>query len=408
MTGTFDTRLVALSVLVATLTAFAALNLVQRVGVSRPAAARTWLTGGAIAVGAGIWSMHYIGMLALRLPIPVDYHVPTMLFSLGIAMLICFFALWVASGPRTGLVRIAVAGACLAIGLACMHYSGLFAMQIVPAIFYSPTLVAVSVGIAAVASWLLLWLGAALRDGHSLAVLLGRAAAAVLIGVALGAMHYVGMLAARFAPDSYSLGAVAGQASGNDFLDVLATAAALGVLAVLLLTIIDHPRQLLVIDPRSGQPEKLATRDPQTGLVNQATLAHGFDDLVEAARGSGQIIAMLVIDLDTASASGYPAGQPARDGVLREVAARLGTLVRPGDTVARLEQGDFALMLVGLTDAAQVERVAARVLEEIGREIVVEAAPVRLLPTLGSALYPADGQDTDTLLRIARAARHKA
>src|SRR2546421_5130248 len=81
MNGTYDLGLVALSVVIAILASGAALDLANRVTAARGRARALWLAGGAFAMGSGIWSMHYVGMLAFRLPVPVLYDVPTVLVS---------------------------------------------------------------------------------------------------------------------------------------------------------------------------------------------------------------------------------------------------------------------------------------------------------------------------------------
>ena len=96
MLGSYDYRLVALSVVIAGLAAYAALDLAGRVTSARGAARRHWLAGGAAAMGIGIWSMHYVGMLAFHLPVPVEYDWPTILLSLLAAI---FASEWRSSRP---------------------------------------------------------------------------------------------------------------------------------------------------------------------------------------------------------------------------------------------------------------------------------------------------------------------
>lgn len=410
MTAFYEPRLVALSILIAVLTAFAALNLVQRVALSPRGIARAWLVGGALITGAGLWSMHFVGLLAFQLPITVVYHVPTMLFSLGIAVLVAFFALWIAGGPRMGALRLALAGLCMSIGFACMHYSGLFAMQIVPAIFYDPKLFLYSMAAAAAASWLMLGLASALRESLSTGMLLARAGAGIVIGASLSGMHYIGMAAARFEPDSYCLGAVPGELGGDssNLLILIATTSVLAVVTVLLLTIIDHAHLAPAMHPVSGGTRPVVARDPITGLARRAHLEQSYDDLLEAVPGPGRMIGLLAVGLEGQQAISDAHGEEAAAQVLREMAARLGALVRPGDTVVRLEEGDFVLLLANLTDSEQATRIATRVGEEVGREVQLAQAQVRVSARIGVALYPGDGRDCDTLLRIARAAQSAA
>jgi NO-binding membrane sensor protein with MHYT domain len=392
MTGTYDPRLIALSVLLTVLTAFAALNLVQRITSLRGAPARGWLCAGALAVGGGIWSAQFFAMLAFSLPVPVVHHLPTMLFSLCMAVLMCFFPLWIASGPLISGMRLAVAGLCMGIGLSAVHYTGLFAMQIVPAVFYDGELFAASIAMAAAACWIAMWLAFALRQGRTLPMLLARAGAGALIGAGISGMFFTGLAAARFDPDTYSLGAAGGEVAATDdgTLLVLAVSAALLLLILATLSCIDHARA----------PEAPAPRAPAvTGDAEQ--LEARFVELHEAALSSGHLVAMIAVGFDN------PAhGVPERSAPIeQEVARRLAALVRPGDFVARINDDEFVLLLGGLVEGGIVERIAARVREEISREVMVDDTPLLLAPRVGTSLCPADGEDLDTLLRVARVAR---
>src|SRR5580693_5432846 len=108
MAGSYDYRLVALSVLIAMFASYAALDLGGRVAASRGRLRFIWLMGGAVAMGTGIWAMHYIGMLAYNLPVPVFYNLPTVLVSLVAAMLASAVALFVVSRNEMGLLSTCV------------------------------------------------------------------------------------------------------------------------------------------------------------------------------------------------------------------------------------------------------------------------------------------------------------
>src|SRR3989440_11873905 len=116
--GSYNYALVALSVLIAMFAAYAALDLASRVTAAGGWTRVAWLLGGAGAMGTGIWSMHYIGMLAFVLPIRVAYHWPTVLLSLLAAILASAIALYVASRQQMGTSRAVAATPLMGAGIA--------------------------------------------------------------------------------------------------------------------------------------------------------------------------------------------------------------------------------------------------------------------------------------------------
>lgn len=138
MLGAYDPRLVLLSIALALLASFAALDLAERVTAARGWVRRIWLSGGAIAMGLGIWSVHYIGMLAYRLPIPVAYDVPTVMISLAAAIAASAVALAIVSRPTMRTSNSVFGGIAMGIGIASMHYIGMEAMRMRAMCVYQP------------------------------------------------------------------------------------------------------------------------------------------------------------------------------------------------------------------------------------------------------------------------------
>jgi two-component system, sensor histidine kinase and response regulator len=202
LAGHYQPELVALSVVIAILAAGAALDLAGRVTVTRGRAQAAWLAGGAFAMGLGIWSMHYTGMLAFQLPVDLRYHVPTVLLSLLAAVLASGVALFLSSGQRLGAWRVAIGSVVMGSGIAAMHYIGMAAMRLPAMVQWRGLIVALSVAIAIAVSAVALWL--AFRFGHAVSPVWGRhkAAAAIVMGLAISTMHYTGMAAARFSESS--------------------------------------------------------------------------------------------------------------------------------------------------------------------------------------------------------------
>jgi len=233
MEASYNSWLVGLSILVAMVVAYTALKLAARVADAGPSSGRWWLLGGAAAMGMGIWSMHFIGMLAFSVDIPLRYGIFKTLLSLVIAMITSGFALAIASRPQLSLARLATGSLVMGAGICAMHYSGMSAIQIVPVITYQPLLVLASIGIAVGASFAALWLAFKLRSGQSLYIGLARGGAAVVMGLAISGMHYTAMAASKLAVGSYCLG---GASFDNDWLAGTIGLVTLGILALTLIT----------------------------------------------------------------------------------------------------------------------------------------------------------------------------
>lgn len=198
MTGTYDLSLVALSLIIATLASYTALDLSGLISLLDRRLRFGWLAAGAAAMGAGIWAMHFIGMLALSMPIQLGYDVRMTLLSLAIAMVVSYFALNAITRPALKREGLALGGVLMGLGIAGMHYVGMSALQMEPPIVYDPVLVVVSVLIAMAVSTAALWLAHRLSTENTSRVIVKRIGAAVVMGVAVTGMHYTGMAAAHF------------------------------------------------------------------------------------------------------------------------------------------------------------------------------------------------------------------
>jgi NO-binding membrane sensor protein with MHYT domain/putative methionine-R-sulfoxide reductase with GAF domain len=199
--STHNPVLVILSVIVAIIASYTALDLAGRVVAARGRAQWAWLVGGAAALGTGIWSMHFTAMLAFQLPIPVIYHVPTVILSDLAAVFASVLALWIVSRPT--LTRRSLIGGGLTMGAAIviMHYSGMSAMRLQARLSYEPVLFIASIVIAVIASIAALWLAFRFRTIKTTKDALGKFASAIVMGFAISGMHYTGMMAAHFTQD---------------------------------------------------------------------------------------------------------------------------------------------------------------------------------------------------------------
>jgi PAS domain S-box-containing protein len=187
-----DPVLVALSILIAALASYTALDLATRMRAASGRARRAWLAAAAIAMGGGIWSMHFVGMLAFSLPgIEISYDPFMTLLSLVIPIVVAAAAFAVVEGRRQALVA---SGFAMGLGISGMHYTGMGAMRMAASIEYDPRWVVLSVMIAVSASVVALWL--AFRHTNAAQ----RLFAGLVMGVAISGMHYAAMEGALFLP----------------------------------------------------------------------------------------------------------------------------------------------------------------------------------------------------------------
>jgi two-component system, sensor histidine kinase and response regulator len=203
MDATYNPWLVTLSIAIAVLASYTALDLASRVAASKGRAAKYWLIGGAFSMGIGIWSMHFIGMLAFHLPVPLAYDIPLTLGSVLPAIAASWLALLVIrSGNKNGWMLF-LSAILMGSGISAMHYTGMAAMKMSPPIHYDPVLFVLSILIAITVSMVALRIAFKFRPSNSTrSVIWQKLGGAVVMGVAIPGMHYTAMTAVILAPNA--------------------------------------------------------------------------------------------------------------------------------------------------------------------------------------------------------------
>ncbi|WP_408177226.1 putative bifunctional diguanylate cyclase/phosphodiesterase [Paraburkholderia dipogonis] len=409
MQSSYNLWLVTISFVVATLASYTALDLTGRIFLLASARLRhVWRLGGAAALGVGIWSMHFIAMLAFSLPIPLGYDFATTAASLGLAIGASYLALYVTTRVRLTAGRLLAGGVVMGFGIAGMHYTGMAAMQMAPGIHYRLAWFAASLAIAIGASTAALWMARALSNDDARHVVRKRLAAALVMGVAITGMHYAAMAAAEF-----PLGAVCGAAKGVNA-TWLATSVILLTFAILIVTLMlsrfDARTAFLVgaVSKLNGQIVRLATLDTLTGLPNRSTLTDRIERAILSARRQRTLFAILFMDLDGFKTINDSLGHSAGDQVLTAFAQRLLLCVRSSDTVARLGGDEFVVLSENLGSREDAGALAEGVLERMRLGVWTDSQPLQVMPSIGIALYPHDGDTVETLLKHADAAMYEA
>ncbi|WP_248802950.1 putative bifunctional diguanylate cyclase/phosphodiesterase [Pseudomonas sp. MWU13-2100] len=409
--GSYSSALVFMSLCVAILASYTALDMAGRIATARGRAVYLWMAGGAMAMGVGIWSMHFIGMLAFKLPIALAYDGPLTFLSLLIAILSSGFALWLVSQPSLPAAQLAFGALIMGAGISAMHYCGMAALKMQPGIDYDPTLFGASLAIAVVASAAALWIAFRLRRSTPY-VRVARSGAAVIMGLAIVGMHFTGMAAANFSQGSFC-GALGSGLSGKG-LDNLVLVTSLAVLSIALLTsLLDarlEARTAILADSLSQANQELihlALHDTLTGLPNRVLLADRIDQAMNKATAEGGCFALMFIDLDGFKPVNDAFGHHMGDQLLREVALRLREDLRSQDTLARIG-GDEFVLLVQLVEPDDALQVASRQVSLISRPFRVGEQDLQISASLGIVLFPGNGQTAEELLMNADAAMYHA
>ena len=396
---THNAQLVACSLLIAGFACLAALDASLRLrGVDKRLATRWWI-GGSLAMGTGLWAANFTALLALGLPIPLGYGVGLTALSWAAAVAASAIALFVGSREPLAWPRLWTAALAVGAGFAAMHFLGMAALAMAPAIEWNRQVVIGTVVIAICASATALeafFLVRRTRRGQGF-----RFASAAVMGGLVCAMHYAGVAAASFPADSFCLSEEGLSARNLGGLLVACGVALVGAALLVgkLETQLRARTSGLNARLRSAN-ERLrqrALRDPLTSLPNRLL----FDKLMAKALKrlaatvadgrEGAKVVVLFIDLDGFKPVNDALGHAVGDLVLKEVAARLRASVRAGDTVARLGGDEFVMLMECETALVDPVIAARRIVEAIGQTIPTPHRPIQISCSVGIATYPEHG-----------------
>lgn len=408
LVGSYNPLFVVLSILVAILASFTALDMASRVTATQPRrTAARWLLAGGVAMGAGIWSMHFVGMLAFRLPIPLGYDLWLTLQSLLVAIGASLFALWLVSRPTLPHLRLALGALLMGLGIAWMHYVGMAALRMQPGIDYDDFWFALSIIIAVAASWSALYIAFRLRTvEHALPP---RLIASAVMGLAIVGMHYTGMAAARFPADAVC-GAATDGGVPTEWLAACVVLLTVGVMGVVLtISLFEQRMQARLLHLRNSMLSAslddarkelfhASLHDSLTRLPNRQ-LVH---DRIEQMLESGSRFMVMSIDLDGFRHINGTFGSQTGDAVLIEIAERLRQSLPADDLVGRMG-GDQFIIASPLSDPADMDAQADRVISTVN-SVRAGGRDMRITGSLGVAPSPSSPISAPQLVAMAETA----
>lgn len=402
---TWDSVLICVSLIVVFIASFTALDTAGRVAVSRGWSARFWLLVGGIAMGIGVWAMHFIGMLAMMMPMIMRYDTRLTILSLLVAILASVLAFGqTVGGLHLTRQRLLRGTLILGAGVVVMHYLGMYALLIEPQPEWNALLVALSVLIAFAASGLALWLAFHLRQGdHHL--MLMRGLASLVMGIAIAGMHYVGMAAAEFSHSSM----MQPHGVSNAGLAVWVTLITLTILGITLLSsMLDAQLRAARLATRLNRANQelrqLAMHDNLTTLPNRVMLEQQLDLAIKQAMLNEHRFAVIYMDLDGFKAVNDTWGHHVGDRLLVAVAERLCSQLSNTMLLVRLGGDEFVLMAE--CDISAARQLAQKLVKVISSPFELDRYVLHVSLSAGIAIFPLHGRNRQELLFNADAAMY--
>ncbi|HID4043631.1 TPA: putative bifunctional diguanylate cyclase/phosphodiesterase [Pluralibacter gergoviae] len=403
----YNPLLVAISFVIAILAAWTALSMAGRVSTSRGKTAAFWLTSGGVSMGIGIWSMHFIGMMAMDNAMLMHYSLWLTSLSMIVAIASSLFALWLVSVDRLSPRRLLPGSLVMGTGIVVMHYTGMAAIEVNSPIIWHYGWVIASVIIALLASFSALWLTFRLRL-EAAQVALMRFGAAILMGIAIAGMHYAGMMAAQMPPQM----AMAHDGMHGSWLAAMVSIVTLFIMAItLLLSMLDARLQartaLLASSLAQANQElaQLALQDTLTRLPNRMLFEDRLAQAIGKAKRAGSQFALMFIDLDGFKAVNDAFGHETGDRLLVAVTQRLQIPLKEQFTLARIG-GDEFVLLAEIDAPEDAARLAGTLVATIDRPFSIGRYELVVTLSIGIALYPLDGQSERDLMFNADAAMY--
>ena len=420
-----DFPALALSHAIACFTFYVILDLTRRVRTPDRTVAHLWWIGGSIAGGTGLWTMHFIGIQAQVLPIPVGHAVPMTFVSWLAALGAVGLALRLAMHRK--LTRFRVVGGAFVIGavLCVMHQTGMASIELSPPMVWNLTMIAVASALGMVLAAALLVSFALIRDGTGFA---RQAIVSIALGLGFGGMHLLAMDAARVPANAICLSVASLNGPQVGHLALLASTLLLG--CTLLSSIgygwLDRRRAQLVtslecaearLRSADSESREKALLDSLTGLPNRLGFEHRLDFAlarIERAQGSvpgrQEKLAVLFIDIDGFKPVHESLGHAGSDEVVCEVSRRVSGQAGDRDTVARLGSDQFLILMEGVAATGHCVELATRVIEAAKVPFHVAERRVQVSVSIGIVVYPDHGEarkllaHADTAMQAAKRA----
>lgn len=413
--------LVLLAYLVACAAGFGTLDMAERVGhVENPTARRHWCWLGAGCLAGGIWSTHFISMLAFQAPVAIHYELLTTFASLLIALIAALLAMQTLSHAHVRPHQYLLASVWMGLGIALMHYVGMAAMRSQAQVYVESRLFMASVAIAIGASLAALLLSSYLRNGAGVFHQLLKYAASLVLGAGILSMHFTGMAAMQML--------VLNDADLSLPVDNNPIQLGLSVAVITLLVIgssisaaladkkLQHKEHdlrrvnalLSELDQARASLQQVAHFDALTNLLNRRGFNQIFaEKVVEKTRNKG-MMAVIFLDIDHFKRINDSLGHDAGDQLLTVLAGYIKSSVRSHEDVVARFGGDEFCILINIHHRDEARHMALRIMQKMKEPIELAGRRMVMTTSIGISLFPDDGQTCEELLKTADLALYQS
>ncbi|WP_244908094.1 bifunctional diguanylate cyclase/phosphodiesterase [Paenibacillus campinasensis] len=385
--GSYNLYIVALSAIIAIVASYFALNITSKISYAKGKSRLFWLLAGALVMGSGIWSMHFVGMLAFHLHIPVAYDIWLTLLSMVASVVSSFIAFYITIPKNINWYKIAIGGLVMGSGIVAMHYVGMEAMVMHADITYHTGLWVLSALIAFAASYAALFLFLRFRNQPSASWL--KWVSAVVMAIAICGMHYTGMKAASF---HHHAGMMVESTDSVDMFLLYGVSVTIFIILLVSWGAMFFDRHVL---------EKMAYQDSITQLPNRNEMNRYFE------RNVGKQVAVLFLDLDQFKAINDTLGHDVGDLLVQQAGFRLRQFADEKRQAYRIG-GDEFLIIAEQCTQEQAECLAKQILHTIKQVYRIDGNELYITASIGISIGTLQQSNRTVLLKTADTAMYKA
>ncbi|MCR8659999.1 bifunctional diguanylate cyclase/phosphodiesterase [Paenibacillus endoradicis] len=389
--GSYNGWIVALSFAIAFFTSYQALGLSKKVTSTSGFINWGWLLVSGLVMGCGIWTMHFVGMIAFHLPMKVEYNFFKSSISVIASILASLLAFYV-TGTKVSHVKLILSSLLMASGIVTMHYVGMSSMKTdIMTISYDPILWTISVLIAAVASYVSLRLFVEMKRNYN--NILMKSVSAIMMAVAVTGMHYVGMEASSFwCIDPQFITSTSIENAPTNLLIIVSVVI---VLLVLLTWLAQFWEQAMF--------RKMAYTDSLTGLSNR----HAMNEFFRNTPLQHRRMAILFIDLDQFKYINDTLGHDFGDVLIQNMGERLRKNSLDKNFVFRIG-GDEFMLVITYVDKNEVITFVEGLLADIRKPFLINNHRLEVTGSIGISYSNEHGDTKDSLLKAADTAMYYA